>query len=169
MSHAAVKQEQVGERNIHEILSESSPGEKKNFDRNNLKYISHPTSLSLSANDSSVLTPFEAPSQNGDPCAKTPPSKIDTIKSWSISTYKCTKQLMYEKLGKSSRTVDTELENHIESLRDTQRKYLNLLRLSRALTSHFYQVVQIQVNIYSKIWYEQKLNISDKYKIIDSF
>ena len=33
-------------------------------------------------------------------------SKMDTIKSWSISTYKCTKQILAEKLGKSSRTVD---------------------------------------------------------------
>ena len=34
-------------------------------------------------------------------------SKIENIKNWSISTYKCTKQLLSEKLGKSSRTVDT--------------------------------------------------------------
>ena len=33
-------------------------------------------------------------------------SKMDTIKSWSISTYKCTKQIISERLGKSSRTVD---------------------------------------------------------------
>jgi hypothetical protein len=33
-------------------------------------------------------------------------SKIDAIKKWSISTYKCTKQLLSEKLGKTSRTVD---------------------------------------------------------------
>ncbi|KAF2347297.1 hypothetical protein FHG87_021948 [Trinorchestia longiramus] len=34
-------------------------------------------------------------------------SKMENIRSWSISTYKCTKQLLAEKLGKSSRTVDT--------------------------------------------------------------
>lgn len=71
-------------------------------------------------------------------------SKIDTIKNWSISTYKCTRQLMMERLGKSSRTVDSELEAHIELLRDTQRKYLSILRLSRAFSSHFHHCVQTQ-------------------------
>lgn len=49
-----------------------------------------------------------SPSQNGDShLVKSQASKIETIKNWSISTYKCTKQLMFEKLGKTSRTVDT--------------------------------------------------------------
>ena len=34
-------------------------------------------------------------------------SKIENIRNWSISTYKCTKQLLAEKLGKTTRTVDT--------------------------------------------------------------
>ena len=49
-----------------------------------------------------------SPTQNGDPTVvKSQQSKIETIRNWSISTYKCTKQLMFEKLGKTSRTVDT--------------------------------------------------------------
>lgn len=72
-------------------------------------------------------------------------AKIQDIKNWSISTYKCTKQLISEKLGKSSRTVDTELESQIELLREVQHKYLNILRLSRALSSHFQHVVITQV------------------------
>ena len=55
-------------------------------------------------------------------------------------------QTLFEKLGKTSRTVDTELETQIETLRDTQRKYANILRLARALTSHFYHVIQTQVS-----------------------
>lgn len=48
-----------------------------------------------------------SPSQNGEiPHPKFPASKIDVIKNWSVSTYKCTKQLINEKLGKSSKTVD---------------------------------------------------------------
>ena len=37
-----------------------------------------------------------------------------------------------------------ELESQIEGLRETQRKYANILRLARALTSHFTNVVQTQ-------------------------
>lgn len=72
-------------------------------------------------------------------------AKIEHLKNWSISTYKCTKQIISEKLGKSSRTVDTELESQIDLLRDVQRKYLHILRLSRALSSHFHHVVTTQV------------------------
>lgn len=110
-------------------------------------YGQHPTSLPLTsaASPSANATTPSSPSQNGESqLVKVPPSKIETIKNWSISTYKCTKQLMFEKLGKTSRTVDTELESQIEQLRDTQRKYSNVLRLSRALASHFYHVVQTQ-------------------------
>ncbi|XP_038055748.1 arfaptin-2-like isoform X3 [Patiria miniata] len=71
-------------------------------------------------------------------------AKLDSLKSWSISTYKCTRQLVQEKLGKASRTVDLQLEAQIEVLRDTQRKYGNIMKLARALTNHFYQVVQTQ-------------------------
>lgn len=38
----------------------------------------------------------------------------------------------------------SELEGQIEALRDTQRKYSQILRLARALSSHFYHVVQTQ-------------------------
>ncbi|XP_054271881.1 arfaptin-2 isoform X2 [Macrosteles quadrilineatus] len=108
-------------------------------------YNQAPASLPLSNCASPAAQSPTSPSQNGDSqMLKIPPSKIETIKNWSISTYKCTKQLMFEKLGKTSRTVDTELETQIEQLRDTQRKYSNILRLSRALASHFYHVVQTQ-------------------------
>jgi hypothetical protein len=39
---------------------------------------------------------------------------IDKLKQWGRSTYKCTKQSIYEKLGKTTRTVDIELETQIE-------------------------------------------------------
>jgi hypothetical protein len=49
-------------------------------------------------------------SQNGDQIPRlyrSSQSKIESLKNWSISTYKCTKQMMFEKLGKTSRTVDS--------------------------------------------------------------
>ena len=56
------------------------------------------------------------------------------------------RQTILEKLGKTTRTVDVELETQIDALRDTQKKYSNVLRLARALSSHFYHVVQTQVS-----------------------
>ncbi|XP_073335563.1 arfaptin-2b isoform X3 [Pagrus major] len=70
--------------------------------------------------------------------------KLETMKKWGINTYKCTKQMISERFGRGSRTVDLELEAQIEVLRDTKRKYENVLRLARALTNHFYNMVQTQ-------------------------
>jgi hypothetical protein len=39
----------------------------------------------------------------------------------------------------------SELESRIEHLRDLKRRYLQILGLSRAFTSHFYHVIQTQV------------------------
>ncbi len=52
--------------------------------------------------------------------------------------------IVFHRFGKGTRTVDVELEGQIEALRDTQKKYANILRLARALTNHFYHVVQTQ-------------------------
>lgn len=71
-------------------------------------------------------------------------AKLDSLKVWSVSTYKCTRQMVQERLGKASRTVDLQLEAQIEVLRDTQRKYSNILKLAKTLTSQFYLVVQTQ-------------------------
>lgn len=62
----------------------------------------------------------------------------------SLLTAQCTKQMISERFGRGSRTVDLELEAQIEVLRDTKRKYENVLRLARALTNHFYNMVQTQ-------------------------
>ncbi|XP_076606239.1 arfaptin-2b isoform X2 [Chaetodon auriga] len=70
--------------------------------------------------------------------------KLETMKKWGLNTYKCTKQMISERFGRGSRTVDLELEAQIEVLRDTKRKYENVLRLARALTNHFYNMVQTQ-------------------------
>ncbi|XP_029457748.1 arfaptin-2 isoform X1 [Rhinatrema bivittatum] len=70
--------------------------------------------------------------------------KFDSVKKWGINTYKCTKQMISERFGRGSRTVDLELETQIELLRDTKRKYESILQLARSLTNHFYNMVQTQ-------------------------
>lgn len=98
-----------------------------------------------SAATTTAAVPLSAPTTPTS--ATTSANKLESIKNWTISTYKCSRQTIYEKLGKTSRTVDSELESQIENLRDTQRKYANILRLARALTSHFYHVVQTQSSL----------------------
>ncbi|XP_016363299.1 arfaptin-2a isoform X3 [Sinocyclocheilus anshuiensis] len=70
--------------------------------------------------------------------------KFDSMKKWSINTYKCTKQMFSERFGRGSKTMDLELEAQIDVLRETKMKYECILRLARELTSHFYNMVQTQ-------------------------
>ncbi|NXY88402.1 ARFP2 protein, partial [Alcedo cyanopectus] len=70
--------------------------------------------------------------------------KFDIVKKWGINTYKCTKQLLSERFGRGSRTVDLELETQIELLRETKRKYESVLQLARALTTHLYSLLHTQ-------------------------
>ncbi|XP_022524501.1 arfaptin-2a isoform X3 [Astyanax mexicanus] len=70
--------------------------------------------------------------------------KFDSVKKWSINTYKCTKQMFSERFGRGTRTVDLELEAQIDVLRETKLKYEHILRLAQSLTANFYNMVQTQ-------------------------
>ncbi|XP_059199140.1 arfaptin-1 isoform X1 [Centropristis striata] len=70
--------------------------------------------------------------------------KLDLVRKWSINTYKCTRQILSEKLGRGSRTVDLELEAQIEVLRDNKKKYQNVIRLAQTLASQLSQIMQTQ-------------------------
>ena len=106
------------------------------------------TECIFAASSSISLT---TPASPGESLVKN--NKLDNIKKWTISTYKCSRQSLYEKLGKTSRTVDPELDEQIENLRDTQRKYSNILRLAKTLSGHFFNMVQTQV-VTTKIRWE---------------
>ncbi|CAF0725013.1 unnamed protein product [Adineta ricciae] len=69
---------------------------------------------------------------------------IDKFKQWTRTTYKCTKQSLFEKLGKTSRTVNVELDAQIEHLRETKRRYEDMLALARSYANHFYNLMQTQ-------------------------
>ncbi|KAL6110924.1 arfip1 [Pungitius sinensis] len=70
--------------------------------------------------------------------------KLDLVRKWSINTYKCTRQILSEKLGRGSRTVDVELEAEIEVLRDNKRKYQHVIRLAQTLSGQLSQIMQTQ-------------------------
>uniref|UniRef100_A0A8D0B6M4 ARF interacting protein 2 n=1 Tax=Salvator merianae TaxID=96440 RepID=A0A8D0B6M4_SALMN len=97
------------------------------------------------ASGSNLHQPHTHPAMPGEEATRgIAVEKFDVVKKWGINTYKCTKQLLSERFGRGSRTVDLELEAQIELLRDTKRKYECVLGLARALTNHFYSLVQTQ-------------------------
>ncbi|KAJ0033874.1 hypothetical protein NQD34_000981 [Periophthalmus magnuspinnatus] len=70
--------------------------------------------------------------------------KLELVRKWSINTYKCTRQILSEKLGKGSKTVDLELEAQIEVLRDNKRKYQHVTRLAQTLAAQLTHIMQTQ-------------------------
>ncbi|KAM4808308.1 arfaptin-1 isoform 1-T1 [Rhinophrynus dorsalis] len=70
--------------------------------------------------------------------------KLELVRRWSLNTYKCTRQIISERLGRGSRTVDLELEAQIEILRDNKKKYEHVLKLAQTLSTQLYQMVQTQ-------------------------
>lgn len=64
------------------------------------------------------------------------------IKEWGSHHFKITKQMVQERFGSGVRTVDTNLEKRIESLRDTQKKYAQLLSLTQQFHTTFINVVE---------------------------
>jgi len=70
-----------------------------------------------------------------------PGAKMEALKKWTMSTYKYTKQMVSEKMGRRTRTVDTEMEKHIQGLRETQARYAGLLKIAQTFTNQFKQIV----------------------------
>ena len=71
-------------------------------------------------------------------------NRLESFRDWSVSTYKFTRQILSEKFGRGTRTVDTDLQTRIDSLRDIQRKYGDILRLARQLNARLAGVFQCQ-------------------------
>ncbi|XP_061686413.1 arfaptin-1 isoform X3 [Syngnathoides biaculeatus] len=70
--------------------------------------------------------------------------KLDLVRKWSINTYKCTRQILSEKLGRGSKTVDLDLEAQIDVLRENKRKYQNVIKLAQTLAAQLGQIMQTQ-------------------------
>ena len=70
-----------------------------------------------------------------------------TFKEWSTHQIKVTKQLVSERFGRGLRTVDEQLETRIESLKETQRKYAQLMSLMQQFTTTFGHVLDTQKSL----------------------
>ena len=74
-------------------------------------------------------------------------SKGATLKEWSSHQIKLTKQLVSEKFGRGLRTVDPKLDSRIETLKETQRKYGQLIALTTQFHINFVHVVETQKSL----------------------
>lgn len=79
-------------------------------------------------------------------------AKIDSLKKWTVSTFKTTKQSICENLGKVERTVDKELEDQIEALKDLHRRYNQVLEMSKIFNMYFHQMSETQKGLAESLY-----------------
>ncbi|VDN38045.1 unnamed protein product [Gongylonema pulchrum] len=79
-------------------------------------------------------------------------AKIDSLKKWTVSTYKTTKQSICENLGKVDRTVDKELEEQIEQLKVLHRHYNQVLAMSKIFAVHFHEMNEAQKGLAESLY-----------------
>lgn len=105
-------------------------------------------SLSTSLHSNDIINSSAIISAGNNTLRHTP---IDALKEWSVSTFKCTKQLLNERLGKCNRTVNVELEQEIQRLRDTQAKYETILKLARDMGTQYTIIIGQQNSMYEHL------------------
>lgn len=71
-------------------------------------------------------------------------SPMDSFKEWSVSTFKCTKQIINEKRGLCSITNDAQLQADIEQLRENRNKLVQMLKAAQQMNLHYTQLVKTQ-------------------------
>jgi len=79
---------------------------------------------------------------NNAPVVTAEQPKMEVIKKWTVQHYKYTKQLLTERMGHATKTVDKELDDRIEELRQSKLQYGTLLKESRILLTRFEAVVK---------------------------
>ncbi|XP_074518471.1 arfaptin-1-like [Halichoeres trimaculatus] len=70
--------------------------------------------------------------------------KLERVRKWSITTYKCTRQALSEKLGRGSRTVDLDLERRLELLKDDRQRFENITKVAQTLANQLAQITVTQ-------------------------
>lgn len=74
--------------------------------------------------------------------------KLQHIKKWATKSYMCSKQLVNEKLGKRSPTsVDSKLEEKISNLKETQTRYLEMLKNFESIKSQIENMAKMQKSV----------------------
>jgi len=107
--------------------------------------VSVSSSTATNAKTSSMLNKFAE-------LAKAAVAKMNSLKKWTVTTYKNTKQSVFEQLGKSDKTVDPELDARIDDLRDLHRRYQDVLLQARQFLALFEQTNNMQRNLAESLY-----------------
>jgi hypothetical protein len=64
-------------------------------------------------------------------------AKVESIKNWTVSKFKTSKQSVLEQLGKVEKTIDVDMDNRIAALNDLHNRYREIFQAANAYYTHF--------------------------------
>lgn len=71
-------------------------------------------------------------------------AKVESIKNWTVTKFKTTKQSVFEQLGKVEKTIDTEMDAKINNLRDIHQRYRDVYTAAKNYCETFTTLVHNQ-------------------------
>ncbi|XP_013877954.1 arfaptin-1 [Austrofundulus limnaeus] len=142
--------QQKGDVSSPNRTEEESPPTETDSDCNHTTEAGSPVAMETNQNQDPAVT-LQTPKggtvvvEGGN---KNPASeKLERVRKWSVSKYKCTRQALAERLGRGSRTVDLDLEPRLELLRDDRQRYDHMTKLAQTLSNQLAQFAVTQKSL----------------------
>ncbi|KHJ90950.1 Arfaptin-like domain protein [Oesophagostomum dentatum] len=74
-------------------------------------------------------------------------AKVESLKKWTIGTFKNSRQQLLEHMGKIDKTVDPEFEKECEGIKELHRRYGSVVTASREFTNLLSQLSQAEKSL----------------------
>ncbi|CAJ0598433.1 unnamed protein product [Cylicocyclus nassatus] len=74
-------------------------------------------------------------------------AKVESLKKWTIGTFKNSRQQLLEHMGKIDKTVDADFEKECENLKELHKRYGSVVAASRTFTNVLTQLSQAERNL----------------------
>ena len=87
-------------------------------------------------------------------------TRLLNFKSWGVTRVKCARQAVNERLGKATRTVDVQMDERIETLREAQRNYQQIIVLAKRMSTQLRALLDTQRSL-SDLFGEYGVRVTD--------
>jgi len=86
--------------------------------------------------------------------------KVESIKNWTVSKFKVSKQSVLEQFGKVERTIDVDMESRINGLNELHKRYCDVLVGATAYSAHF-NALNASQKLLAESFYQLSLRETD--------
>ncbi|XGW18930.1 hypothetical protein V3C99_003045 [Haemonchus contortus] len=85
-------------------------------------------------------------------------AKVESLKKWTIGTFKNSRQQLLEHMGKIDKTTDEQFEKECEELKELHRRYGCVVNAAREFTNLLTQLTQAEKNLAESL---QQLSVKE--------